>query len=728
MDTIWRIIILSISLILFPSVYGEKCSHTVNDENVTILCQNATVDDYLDNIFEMKINIRDFLDDNTTNISIRLNNCNFSHVDEWIYTPWEEYMKQVVELRITNSSVNHIRSLSKFKQLRILDLSSNNLSDYTFLSRMTSITHLHLGHSNFSPDSFLFAYIMRETTKLSILDLSYSNLTNFTIPINVRGAIKGYDLSHSDNLTEIVFESSLGDVRPYLNFDGNRNLRKIQHTYNENYFICVSSLDWSNSHVNFTDTLKNIRLSDKIILKDNYLPVLNETTLNLTRLRFHWCLNDLGLSIDLSNTSLANISDGFFNEQLLNELNLSFNNLSTLEYPLFLESQLVYLNLSSSNISSLSPNVFSNLTVETIDLSNNNLRWLDGIFSRAHTIKKIILSSNPIATITKSAFKKCRDLESLDLTNTYALYSGNVFATLPSLRNFNASFSKSLYTSEILNMNLSNLTIVNSKLDKLNSSSFKGFYKLKKLTFVNSSTSGMSEDVFKGLYSLRNIDIRGLSDLSVDLKIFKPLTYLEVLDLSNYKLKKLQTNLKTLQSLKTLNLSSNALSLEKDSFSGLTKLEILCLTDNKLSSLPAGLFAPLEKLTHLYLNKNDLQQLASGTFSNLNNLEVLDLSNNGLYRTKLHILVSVSMIKMQYLYLQNNNLGSEYAHEDSNIRKNEFKLISTHPSLKQIDINNNEWQCNTLIDLVVIFRDRNISFVPAKPSYKETNINGISCS
>ncbi|XP_076252725.1 uncharacterized protein LOC143191470 [Rhynchophorus ferrugineus] len=714
-DTIRKTIILYISLALFQSVYGEKCFHTVEDHTFTITCEGATMEDYLDDIFEMKIHIRDFKDNKGTfHINIKLHNCNLSHIDDWIYIPWEEYMQQVSELRITNSSINHIQSLNRFNELKILDLSSNDINDYAFLESMKSLTHLYLAHNNFSPDSSLFDYI-RGSYALSVIDLSYSNLENFRMSFQTN--IISCNLSHSNNLREIFLYSSDFYIQN-LDLTDNRNLIACHLNYND-----IGHLDLSNSYQDFTDILRDTKIYNKITLKDNYLPVLNETTLNLD---FRCCESRsiLGLSIDLSNTSLADISDGFFNEQLLNELNLSFNNLSKLEYPLFLESKLVNLNLSSSNISSLSPNVFSNLTVKTIDLSNNNLRWLDGTFSRAHTIKNIILSSNPIASITKSAFKKCRDLESLDLTNTYALYSGNVFATLPSLRNFDASFSKSLYTPEILNMNLSSLTIVNSRLDKLNSSSFKGFYKLERLTFVNSSSSGMSKNVFKGLYSLRYIDISGLSDLNIDPRIFKPLKYLEVLDLSNYNLRDLQNNLNTLKSLEILNLSSNVLQLEKDSFSGLRKLQVLCLTDNKLSSLPVGLFASLKKLTHLYLNKNYLSQLVPGIFSNLNSLEMLDLSHNQLTANSLHNIVPISVSNMKYLYLQNNYIRTQ---SRSNVDYY-FSIIVNHPSLKRIDVNNNEWRCSILFYLLLLLRNNYISYLPDDPSYKETNIDGIRCT
>ncbi|XP_030748267.1 chaoptin-like [Sitophilus oryzae] len=719
-------IIACLCLILLPRVLTEQCSHTIVEKNLTIHCNNLSVEEYLDNMFEMRVDIGDFLQDNSTNISIELDQNNFTHIDEWIYLPWEERLENIFTLRITNSSINTVRSLSKFRFLETLDLSSNNISDYNFLNRMKRLKYLHLGYNNFSDDSFLFDYIRRETTNLTKLDLRHSNITNFTIPY---GVVNGYDLSYNINLKMILFENTPPDIRLNLNLSGNTNLTVIKNKVFDSYYICLSSIDLSNSHNNFSDILKNVRPSHSISLKNNYLPNLNETTFNLTHIYLDWCISSLGLSIDLSNVSMQNISAGFFNSRQLNYLNLSFNNLTKLEHSFFDNSSVTSLNLSYSNISSIGSNVFKNTNVKTIDLSRNSIISLDGVINQIFSIKEALLGFNLVKNITKAVFKKCRNLELVDLSSVYTDYVGkNVFATLPSMKYLTVSFKGFLNLPEVLNMHVLNLTIVNSKLDRLNSSSFKGFYKLAQLTFINCSVTGISENAFKGLYSLKYLDFKGLNAPSIDPKIFKPLKALEDLNLSNLNLKKINSDLSELYSLKNLNLSSNSLVLEQSAFTSLKKLEVLSLANNKLSTIPVGIFWPLEKLTHLYLNNNAFQQLSPGVFSGLGNLTLLDLSHNGLYRTKLHILLSISVGKMEFLYLQNNNLGSEYAHEDSNLRKNEFKMISNHASLKNIDINNNEWQCTTLVDLISNFMSKNISCLPTDPEYKTTNINGIRCT
>uniref|UniRef100_A0A8C8SKS6 Trophoblast glycoprotein n=1 Tax=Pelusios castaneus TaxID=367368 RepID=A0A8C8SKS6_9SAUR len=59
---------------------------------------------------------------------------------------------------------------------------------------------------------------------------------------------------------------------------------------------------------------------------------------------------------------------------------------------------------------------------------------------------------------------------------------------------------------------------------------------------------------------------------------------------------------------------------------------LLCLTGNRLASLPPGAFLspPLPDLQHLDLHNNSLMDLQAGTFHNLAQLQSLDLSHNSL--------------------------------------------------------------------------------------------------
>ena len=70
--------------------------------------------------------------------------------------------------------------------------------------------------------------------------------------------------------------------------------------------------------------------------------------------------------------------------------------------------------------------------------------------------------------------------------------------------------------------------------------------------------------------------------------------------------------------------------LSAQDFAGLSKMEVLVLSDNELASLPPGIFDPLTSLTHLILSHNELASLPPGIFDPLTSLTHLHLDDNKL--------------------------------------------------------------------------------------------------
>ena len=107
---------------------------------------------------------------------------------------------------------------------------------------------------------------------------------------------------------------------------------------------------------------------------------------------------------------------------------------------------------------------------------------------------------------------------------------------------------------------------------------------------------------------------------------------LSVIDLSHNNLRKLDSQLFDLENLTSLDVSHNKLqALPPKVFqSGVSKLEILDLAENELSTLPALFFCCNLSIRSLKLEGNRLQRLHSGDFRGLSYLEELNLQQNQL--------------------------------------------------------------------------------------------------
>lgn len=697
-----------------------KCVFSFSETAGAIYCRNTTPEDYVAELFASRVTIINSPLDNSAKISIDIADSVLPVIDDWLFLPLDDQFSSVSCLKIVNSSVNHMAALSKLSLVEVLDLSWNNLSDYKFLNKMRRLKTLRLSHSNFAADSYLFAYLQRAQTRFETLDLSHGNLEVFELS---RNSARRVDLSFNANLSKIQLNfSSLFDT-PFFNLSGNSGV-DIKVAGSRNVF-CLS-LDMSNS----SKTLNNLAgekvyIAQKIRLSNSNLGGLDEDVFQFRSIMSLKCSGRI--SIDLSSANLSRISFNYFNSYTLNVLNLSFNSFQGLTGSVFSKADVFLLDLSHSSITSIEPGVFQHLVTGHLDLSANSIVSLDGVLDHVKSVKRLDISNNPLETLHGGTFRHCLDLEYLNLANVFVkTMPENPFASLPDLRSLTISLGENMH--KISNIYATELTITNSTLGKLSAGQFAGFYKLRKLTFSQSTASEIDDGAFQGLFSLKRIISLNQLLGEYDIKLFQPLTSLEQLDLSFQDIKKLSTELANLLSLKKLNLSMNAISsLDVDAFAAMKQLEVLSLAHNKLSILTVGVFRHSAQMTHLYLNNNQLQQLPAGIFSALDALVLLDLSQNELLRSKPHLVFGVSMSKLAFLYLQGNDVGHEYAQGDSVLRRNEFNVIAKHMGLEYVDINANGWRCATLIDVLLMFRDRNISYHPTSPEYISPNINGVSC-
>lgn len=178
---------------------------------------------------------------------------------------------------------------------------------------------------------------------------------------------------------------------------------------------------------------------------------------------------------------------------------------------------------------------------------------------------------------------------------------------------------------------------------KINNEAITGLYGLQCVKNIASVTRLNFENNY--LYTLTQQDLSGfdgqkLLSLILDNNSLEFLEYGVFLHAPN---------------LKTLSLNNNNLKIIDDgAFIGLSSLTRLDLARNRLKVITKQMFAGLENLTFLKLDYNELSVIEPGSFDPLVNLHVINLSAN--YLTELPVDLFANTIRLEDLYLKNNNL------------------------------------------------------------------------
>ena len=294
------------------------------------------------------------------------------------------------------------------------------------------------------------------------------------------------------------------------------------------------------------------------------------------------------------------------------------------------------IDLSGNRIAVLPAGVFEGTThLEYVDLAHNYIEFLDGdTFTGLSNLKGLDLGTNNIQRLDPSIFAPLPNLDSVELRN-------NSLSSLP------AGLFDGLTSLRLLHL-------IGNKLTGLPADIFNGLTSLQTLSLNGNSLSSLPADIFNGLTSLKNLYLLGNALEELDADLFDGLTSLTLLDLTGNRLTSLAADifadpplialalglnrLSTLpatvfaplkSSLQRLRLNGNALTtLDADVFDGLTGLLLLELHDNALEELDADLFDGLTALQQLWLRSNALEDLDADVFDGLAALLLLTLDDN----------------------------------------------------------------------------------------------------
>ncbi|KAF2897832.1 hypothetical protein ILUMI_08343 [Ignelater luminosus] len=396
----------------------------------------------------------------------------------------------------------------------------------------------------------------------------------------------------------------------------------------------------------------------------------------------------------------------------------------------------IYLN--SSEIRTLEPAAFGGITnLKILHLEDNNITEIvRGTLNSLTNLEKLYLSKNDLYVIEDNSLQGLLVLDELDLSkNNLNNLTAHTVSSLNTLRYLSISFNslQNIDENAFLNTHkLERLLINNNNIKVIHQSTIKNLDKLKildmsfnyidiqnfsflpnSLELVNLSNNNISYITdWSNLQNVQKINLEHNSIFKIS-SIGQDITHL---NLGWNNLKNLSSSLfYPSNNMKRLRSCYNHIELtDIDSCKGLFNLKNLNFTHNSIEHLPIGYFKDLTSLKSLDLSYNNLRDLEFGTFAGLSNLEELHLEHNNL--TDIHENSFYIFDNLKFLYLHNNEIKSI----------NTFNLLSHLKSLEYVTIVNNNWTCNTLLHILMEFRDKKVKISDGN-DFKVSNIQGISC-
>ncbi|XP_018576426.1 chaoptin-like [Anoplophora glabripennis] len=564
-------------------------------------------------------------------------------------------------LILNNNNISYVDEVfGTLKHLLRLDLSYNRISILDFC-RVFRVQHLNFTHNRIET-----LIPSKESFKIYELDLSHNKITAFS-ELELNLAFHLLNLSHNE-LKSLVL---LRNDKKFLGLSATN----VSHL-RVNKIVKIDELDLSSSTTFLDFGNINIIPTQHLFLKNSKIEVLNRSTLNIFDNFFKFWPYEP--RIDLSNSSVKDISPHYFKNLRTFSLNLSSNHIALIKNKVFLNSSIRILDLSSSNIEIIECSAFENLVAEVIRLKGNKLEIVNDIFDGVN-VKELDLSFNLFKVMKNHSFVNCRGLVFLNLERCLIeRIEPEAFLDLNELQHLTLAYNKLLIleANSFNNLPIRRLILKGNKIDTIRNNAFTNLSNLKEL---NLSKLGLRNVESYAFYNLSRVETIDLSYNNIAI-----IPHYLFIDVDNLRTVRLEGNHITTLNPFSSRLKLNTLSITlkgifKSSQILNSNIRYLHIKDSKIDVLQSNFFDGLYNLMELHFS-NSHSYVATGALNNLFKLKYLDsqslfkhmktikqhtfkdlLSLGHLDLSRLSLLhleekAFDGMTKLQTLLLNNNNL------------------------------------------------------------------------
>ncbi|XP_015241260.1 PREDICTED: podocan [Cyprinodon variegatus] len=274
-------------------------------------------------------------------------------------------------------------------------------------------------------------------------------------------------------------------------------------------------------------------------------------------------------------------------------------------------------------------------------------------------IRRLSLQNNKIKEITVEHISHLHQLETLNLQNNWLTTEGledEGFEMLDQLAYLYLANNKLTSAPKVLPPSLVSADFAANQISRIYPYTFGHKPNLRSVYLHNNKLTdeGLPDHMFNASDTLEILTIS--SNLLRVVPNNLPPSLLR-LHLKSNKLEEIPTGaLGDLRNLRELYLQNNLLTnagIDNETFSQLSSLEYLDLSNNNLSVVPKGL---PRNLLLLHLEKNAIHSIPGDTLVSVRNLEYLLLHNNKLRSRSIHPMAFQGLKKLHTLHLYNNLL------------------------------------------------------------------------
>ncbi|XP_020890616.1 LOW QUALITY PROTEIN: LRR receptor-like serine/threonine-protein kinase FLS2 [Arabidopsis lyrata subsp. lyrata] len=553
--------------------------------------------------------------------------------------------------------VEGYKSLKRFRNLEILDLSSNkfNNSIFPFLNAATSLTTLFLKSNNM--DGSFPVKELRDLMNLELLDLS-GNRFNGSIPVQELTSLrklKALDLSGNEfsGSMELQGICKLKNIQE-LDLSQNKLVGQVPSCLNSLTGLRVLDLSSNQLTGKVPSALGSLKSLEYLSLFDNDFEGQFSfgSLANLSKLKV--------LKLCSKSNTLQLVSESSWKPKFqLRVLALRSCNLEKVPHFLLHQKDLRHLDLSDNIISGTFPSwVLANNTKLVVLLLQNNSLTSFQLPTSAHNLLSLNLSVNKFNHLfPENIGWILPHLQYMNLAMN--CFQGNLPSSLGNMKNIQyldishnsfygklpRSFVKGCYSLEYLKLS-------HNKLSGEIFPESANFSRISVLSMDNNLFTGKARQGLRSLTSLSMLDISNNNLTGVIPSWIGKLSSLSALLISNNLLEgEIPVSLFSISSLRQLDLSANSLSgdipphvnstdglvllLQDNNLSGviphtlLANVKILDLRNNRLSGyIPE--FINTWNISILLLRGNYLTGRIPRQLCGLSNIQILDLGNNRL--------------------------------------------------------------------------------------------------